>query len=167
MQTLPEMVETYRSNCAHDSRRRSRGSACRRSGSRAACRGRSVPLREGGSAESCAKYQRSPIMAPRDRAGDPPGRRGAAGDVGPPSHRWRQGFPTPPAVRPRDRRRLPKAFGRRPASLAVPAPPRPALPNLKAWAEILGKSSLGIIIGDLWYYTSRRRSSLGGAAPIS
>ncbi len=37
-------------------------------------------------------------MTHRDRAGDPPGRRGAAGDAG-----HRQGFPTPPAVRPRGR----------------------------------------------------------------
>ncbi len=37
-------------------------------------------------------------MTHGDRAGDPPGRREAAGDAG-----HRQGFPTPPAVRPRDR----------------------------------------------------------------
>ncbi len=36
-----------------------------------------------------ALYQRSLIMTHRDRAGDPPGRRGAVGDAG-----HRQGFPT-------------------------------------------------------------------------
>ncbi len=50
-------------------------------------------------------------MTHRDRAGDPPGRREAAGDVG-----HRQGFPTPahsPAAGSpaRPERRLPKAFG--------------------------------------------------------
>ncbi len=45
-------------------------------------------------------------MTHRDRVGDPPGKRGAEDDAG-----HRQGFSTPPAVRPRDRRRLPKAFG--------------------------------------------------------
>ncbi len=54
-------------------------------------------------------------MTHRDRAGDPPGRREAAGDAG-----HRQGLPTPPAVRPRDRRRLPKPFGRRRPCLAMP-----------------------------------------------
>ncbi len=34
-------------------------------------------------------------MTHRDRAGDPPGRREAAGDAG-----HRQGFPTPPPIRP-------------------------------------------------------------------
>ncbi len=53
-------------------------------------------------------------MTHRDRAGDPPGRWEAAGGAG-----HRQGFPTPPAVRPRDRRRLPKDFGRRRPRLAV------------------------------------------------
>ncbi len=48
-------------------------------------------------------------MTHRDRAGDPPGRREAAGDAGP-----RQGFPTPSGGSPaRPERRLPKAFGRR------------------------------------------------------
>ena len=84
-------------------------------------------------------------MTHRDRAGDPSakgaGRRGAEGDVG-----HRQGFPTPPAVRPRDRRRLPKVFERRRAWLAVPAPPRHAL-----LVENLGKPSLWIIISAPWY----------------
>ncbi len=47
-------------------------------------------------------------MTHRDRAGDPPGRRKAAGDAG-----HRQGFPTPSGGSPaRPERRLPKAFGR-------------------------------------------------------
>ncbi len=51
-------------------------------------------------------------MTHRDRAGDPPGRREAAGDAG-----HRQGFPTPAPIPPtagspaRPERRLPKAFG--------------------------------------------------------
>ncbi len=57
-------------------------------------------------------YQVSLIMTHRDRAGDPPGRREAAGPAG-----HRQGFPTPPrapaAGSPgRPERRLPKAYGR-------------------------------------------------------
>ena len=86
-------------------------------------------------------------MTHRDRAGDPPGRREAAGDAG-----HRQGFPTPPAVRPRDRNGgFPKscrlglsdgvAHGYRcPASL------RHAL-----LAESLGKPSLRVIISAPWY----------------
>ncbi len=46
-------------------------------------------------------------MTPRDRVGDPPGRREAAGDVG-----HRRGFPTPSGGSPRrPERRLPKVFG--------------------------------------------------------
>ncbi len=46
-------------------------------------------------------------MTHRDRAGDPPGRRKAAGDAG-----HRQGFPTPSGGSPaRPERRFPKAFG--------------------------------------------------------
>ncbi len=49
-----------------------------------------------------------------DRAGDPLGRREAAGDAGPPSPRLRQGLPTPPAVRPSDRNGgIPQPCGRR------------------------------------------------------
>ena len=76
-------------------------------------------------------------MTHRDRSGDPPGRRGAAGDVG-----HRQGFPTPPAVRPRDRkRRLPKAFGRPIALrlgpwLAVPRTATPRAPSRKPWEAV-------------------------------
>ncbi len=55
-------------------------------------------------------------MTHRDRAGDPPGRREAAGDAG-----HRQGFPTPSGGSPaRPGRRLPKAFGRRRPRLAMP-----------------------------------------------
>ncbi len=54
-------------------------------------------------------------MTHRDRVGDPPGRREAAGDVG-----HRQGLPTPSGGSPtRPERRLPKAFGRRRARLAM------------------------------------------------
>ena len=71
-------------------------------------------------------------MAPRDRTGDPPGRRRATGDVG-----HRQGLPTPPAVRPSDRkRRLPKAFERRPASLAVLGTATPRAPSRKPWEAV-------------------------------
>ena len=94
-------------------------------------------------------------MTHRDRAGDPsgdpPGRREAAGDAG-----HRQGFPTPPpirppAVRPRDRiagfprlsngaMLLDGAHG-----LRCRASPRHAL-----LAEKLGKPSLGVIINAPW-----------------
>ncbi len=48
-------------------------------------------------------------MTHRDRAGDPPGRREAAGDAG-----HRQGFPTPSGGWPvRRERRLPMALGLR------------------------------------------------------
>ncbi len=80
-------------------------------------------------------------MTHRDRAGDPSGqragRRKAAGDAG-----HRQGLPTPSGGSPaRPERRLPKAFGRRPAS------PRHAL-----LAENLRKPSLWLIISAPWYY---------------
>ncbi len=61
-------------------------------------------------------------MTHRDRAGDPPGRREAAGEAGPPPsaaaaplrrRTGRQGFPTPSGgSHARPERRLPKAFGR-------------------------------------------------------
>ncbi len=87
-------------------------------------------------------------MTHRDRAGDPPGRRGAAGDVG-----HRQGFPTPPAVRPRDRHGgFPNLVDRRfwggvPRGSRCPASPRHAL-----LAENLGKPSLWVFINEIWYY---------------
>ncbi len=89
-------------------------------------------------------------MTHRDRSGDPPGRREAAGDAG-----HRQGFPTPahsPAAGSpaRPERRLPKAFGQGadgvPHGLRCPASPRHAL-----LAESLGKPSLWVITKDLWY----------------
>ncbi len=91
-------------------------------------------------------------MTHRDRLGDPPGRRGAAGDVG-----HRQGFPTPPAVRPGDRNGgFPQSCGRGLSGRAMlvygargsrcPAsPPHPPL------AERLGTPSLWVINKDLWY----------------
>ncbi len=94
-------------------------------------------------------YQVSLIMTHRDRAGDAAGqragqragRREAAGDVG-----HRQGFPTPPPirplpVRPRDRRRFHKAFGRpmafgRGAGLAMPGIAAPCAPGRKPWETV-------------------------------
>ncbi len=75
-------------------------------------------------------------MTHRDRAGDPPSRRKAAGDAG-----HRQGFPTPSPNRPlpvrlRDRRRLPKAFGRRPAWLPMSRIATPRAPGRKPWEAV-------------------------------
>ncbi len=79
-------------------------------------------------------------MTHRDRVGDPPGRRGAAGDAG-----HREGFPTPAdtptAGSPtRPERRLPKAFGprggqRRPR-LAVPRTATPRAPCRRPWEAV-------------------------------
>ncbi len=90
-------------------------------------------------------------MTHRDRAGDPPGRREAAGDAG-----HRQDFPTPPPNRPlpvrlRDRNGgFPRAFGQGadgvPHGLRCPASPRHAL-----LAESLGKPP----------FRSRRRTGSG------
>ncbi len=85
-------------------------------------------------------YQVSLIMTHRDRAGDAPGqwagRREAAGPAG-----HRQGIPTPPrapaAGSPaRPERRLPKAFGRRPAWLAMPCIAAPRAPSRKPWEAV-------------------------------
>ena len=89
-----------------------------------------------GGGSAIALYQRSLLLTHRDRVGDPPGRRGAAGDAG-----HRQGFPTPPAVRPRDRRRLPPcfqtgAFGRRCPRLAMPRIATPRAPCRKPWEAV-------------------------------
>ena len=86
-------------------------------------------------------------MTHRDRAGDPPGRREAAGDAG-----HRQGFPTPPGAPAagspaRPERRLPKAFGRRRPWLCD-VPHRHAT---RVLAESLGKPSLWVIISGPWY----------------
>ncbi len=90
-------------------------------------------------------------MTHRDRAGDSPGRREAAGDAG-----YRQGFPTPSPnrplpVRPRDRNGgFPRAFGQGadgvPHGLRCFASPHHAL-----LAESLGKPSLWVIINAPWY----------------
>ena len=83
-------------------------------------------------------------MTHRDRAGDAAGhragRRQAVGDAG-----HRQGLPTPPPipplpVRPRDRRRFPKAFGqervaRRCPGIASPTGRRPKAPAHKTWGN--------------------------------
>ena len=84
-------------------------------------------------------------MTHRDRAGDPTGHRAghragsrqAAGDAG-----HRRGFPTPPPIRPtagspaRPERRLPKAFGLRPAWLAMPCIAAPRAPGRKPWETV-------------------------------
>ena len=71
-------------------------------------------------------------MTHRDRVGDPPGRREAAGDVG-----HRQGFPTPSGGSPsRPERRLPKAFGRRRARLAMSRIATPRPPSRKPWEAV-------------------------------
>ncbi len=75
-------------------------------------------------------------MTHRDRAGDPPGRREAAGDAG-----HRQGFPTPshsptagsPA---RPERRLPKAFGLRRTWLPMSRIATPRAPSRKPWQAV-------------------------------
>ncbi len=94
-------------------------------------------------------------MTHRDRAGDPPGRRGAAGDAG-----HRQGFPTPPAVRPRDRRRrLRKGFrtaqclwtgpaARRCRGIATPrAPGRKPQPGSMGEAVSMGHYPRSLVLG--------------------
>ncbi len=78
-------------------------------------------------------------MTHRDRAGDPPGRREAAGDAG-----HRQGFPTPSGGSPaRPERRLPKAFGRRrpPVASLGHSPARPARSCCAAW---IARDRLGL-----------------------
>ncbi len=103
-------------------------------------------------------------MTPRDRAGDPSGYRAgsreAAGGAGhPPSaatapllrRTGRQGFPTPPPIRPlpirpRDRNGgFPRLSDGVPQGLRCPASPGHAL-----LAENLGKPSLWVNIKDLW-----------------
>ncbi len=71
-------------------------------------------------------------MTHRDRAGDPPGRREAAGDAG-----HRQGFPTPSGGSPaRPERRLPKAFGLRRAWLPMSRIAPPRAPGRKPWEAV-------------------------------
>ncbi len=73
-------------------------------------------------------------MTHRDRAGDPPGRREAAGDAG-----HRQGFPTPPAVRPAGPAAASQGF--RAASLvACDAPHRRAT---RSWPKTLASRLYG------------------------
>ncbi len=86
-------------------------------------------------------------MTHRDRVGDPPGRRGAAGDAG-----HRQGFPTPSGGSPARPEAASQGF--RTASpvarYAGEAPPHALLaenPNLQPW----GKPSLWVIISETWY----------------
>jgi len=97
----------------------------------------------------------------RDHAGDPPGRREAAGDAG-----HRQGLPTPAPirplpVRPRDRNGgFPRLSGCVAQGLRCPASPRHAL-----LAENLGKPSLWVITKDLWYNITEIVSSDLGQHP--
>ncbi len=82
-------------------------------------------------------------MTPRDRAGDPPGRREAAGDAGGIVKVFRR----PPAVRMPDRNGgFPRLSDGVAHGFRCPTSPRHAL-----LAENLGKPSLGIIIKDIWY----------------
>ncbi len=92
-------------------------------------------------------YQGALIMTHRDRAGDPPGRREAAGDAGP-----RQGFPTPSGGSPaRPERRLPKAFGRRIAfRWGAWLPMSPHRYATRSWPKALGNrlyGSLSALLG--------------------
>ncbi len=88
-------------------------------------------------------------MTHRDRSGDPPGRRGAAGDAG-----HRQGFPTHSGGSPeRPERRLPQflwtgAFGRRPARLAMPRIATPRSPCRKPWEAVsMGHYQRSLVLG--------------------
>ena len=86
-------------------------------------------------------------MTHRDRAGDPPGRREAAGDAG-----HRQGLPTPapnhplPVRLPDRNGGFPRLSGGVAHGLRCLASPRHAL-----LAESLGKPSLWVIINAPWY----------------
>ncbi len=98
-------------------------------------------------------YQGALIMTHRDRAGDTPGRRKAAGDAG-----HRQGFPTPATHSPgagspaRPERRLPKGFrpggGRRRAWLAMPGIAAPRAPGRKPWETVsMGHYQRSLVLG--------------------
>ncbi len=80
-------------------------------------------------------YQVSLIMTHRDRAGDPPGRRKAAGDAG-----HRQGFPTPSGGSPARPEAASQGFrpggGRRPAWLAMLRIAAPRAPGRKPWETV-------------------------------
>ncbi len=105
-------------------------------------------------------------MTHRDRAGDPPGRREAAGDAG-----HRQGFPTPahsPAAGSpaRPERRFPKAFGRRPAWLAMPCIAAPRAPGRKPWEAVsMGQYQRSLVYSARVFATRRKiedRGALNG-----
>ena len=86
-------------------------------------------------------------MTHRDRAGDPPGRREAAGDAG-----HRQGFPTPPPIRPLPVRPPDRNGGSPRLSDGVAQGLRClASPRHAFLAENLGKPSLWVIINAPWY----------------
>ncbi len=83
-------------------------------------------------------------MTHRDRAGDPPGRRKAAGDAG-----HRQGFPTPSGGSPaRPERRFPKAFGLRRAWLPMCRIAAPRAPGRKPWETVsMGHYQRSLVLG--------------------
>ncbi len=112
-------------------------------------------------------------MTHRDRAGDRTGhragRREAAGPAGhPPSaaaapllrRTGRRGFPTPAGGSPaRPERRLPKAFGRRPAGLAMPRIAAPCAPGRKPWETVsMGHYQRSLVL-DLRILSDHRRVS--------
>ncbi len=88
-------------------------------------------------------------MTHRDRAGEPPGRRKAAGDAG-----HRQGIPTPSGGSPaRPERRFPKAFGRRRAWLPMSRIATPRAPSRKPWETVSMshyQRSLVLVLAALW-----------------
>ena len=81
-------------------------------------------------------------MTHRDRVGDPPGRRGAAGDAG-----HRQGFPTHSGGSPA----RPKAASQSVRAASRMARDAPSSPRHALLAESLGKPSLWVIINAPWY----------------
>ncbi len=98
-------------------------------------------------------------MTHRDRAGDPPGRREAAGDAG-----HRQGFPTPSGGSPaRPERRFPKAFGRPNAFrwgawLPMPRIATPRAPGRKRWETVsMGHYQRSLVLGLTGDIPTRRR----------
>ena len=77
-------------------------------------------------------YQGALIRTHRDRVGGPSGRRGGAGDAG-----HRHAVPTPSdGPHPRPEGRLPKAFGRRRARLAMSHIATPHAPCRKPWETV-------------------------------
>ncbi len=104
-------------------------------------------------------------MTPRDRVGDPPGRREAAGDVG-----HRQGFQTPSGGSPRrPERRLPKAFGRRRARHAMSRIATPRAPRRKPWEAVsMGHYQCSLVSGrEKRLHPGEKRLGLLGVDPVT